>query len=130
MIVDAKGMLPNERNDDETLMVRNMVTPKDAYEALRMEPHMQPCRNPDLPTYGQAMKLVEAWREIRKVRRHRLAPTQCFCRGKVGPLWVPCAAPVNDQVEDLLGWIESGSHISSTRTWSGGRIFSFSWVLV
>ncbi|RYH06037.1 VapE domain-containing protein [Tropicimonas sp. IMCC6043] len=90
VMLDADGMTLKKYESDETLMLRNMVTAKDAYLALRLEEVLAPYRNADVRTYGKALALVRGWRNIGKVRRHGLGvPTVWFVRGEDGPLWVP-----------------------------------------
>ena len=67
--------------------VRNMVTAKQAFEALRLEPVLQPYRNADVRTFGKALKLVSGWTEMGKVRRHG-TKAPWFYRQKDGPEWV------------------------------------------
>lgn len=85
--------------DGEDLVVRNMVTPMDAYRALYQDPRLHAYRNADVRTFGRALAKVPGWREIGRVRRHGSPQAVWFCRGKDGPLWVP--AP-KDQADDLL----------------------------
>lgn len=100
--VDGEGMTLDGYEGDRSPVVRNMVTPKEAFEALRMEPHMQPYRNADVRTYGQAMKYVPGWRDLGRVRRHSSAQTQWFCRDEDGPLFIPAEAHGDAEVVDRL----------------------------
>ncbi|MFU1607367.1 VapE domain-containing protein [Sulfitobacter pontiacus] len=93
-------------SDDETPMVRNMVSARDAFEALRNDPILQPYRNADSRTYGKALKMLPGWSEVGKCRRHGQNAVW-FKRNSDGPLWIeaeaknkPAALP---EIDDLLG---------------------------
>ena len=101
--VDEAGMTLDEYSDDQTPMIRNMVTPKEVYEALRGETHMMAYRNADPRTYGKAMKLVPGWRDLGRVRRHGTNQVQWFCRDEDGPLFVVAETHPDGAVDDLLG---------------------------
>lgn len=100
-LVDRDGMTLDGYEGDDTPMLRNMVTAKDAYEALAHDTRLRAYRNADVRTFGKAMAKVEGWREIGKVRRHGSGQIVWFCRLEDGPLWIP--TPEGDQeVDDLL----------------------------
>jgi len=101
--VDEDGMTLSGYENDRTLVIRNMVTPKEAYEALRNETHMMAYRNADPRTYGKALKLVPGWRDLGKVRRHGTNQAVWFCRDKDGPLYVAAQTHPDSEIDDLLG---------------------------
>jgi hypothetical protein len=86
---------------DGPLMIRNMVTAKDAFVALRNEAMLAPYRNADVRTYGKALKLVPGWTELGKVRRHGSQQQVWFYRLEDGPLWLVAGDPVVE-IENLL----------------------------
>lgn len=104
VIRDEDGFAADD--SDEREMWRNMVTPRDVYEALRHDPVLQAYRNADARTYGKALKLVPGWTEMGKVRRHGQNAVW-FKRNIDGPLWVeaesPKADPNKPAVDYLLG---------------------------
>jgi hypothetical protein len=86
-------------DDDETPMVRGMVTAETAYEQLRVNPLLQAFRNLDVRTFGKALVKVPGWREIGRVRRFGQPPKVWFGRkGHDGAEWIP--APEDD--DDML----------------------------
>ncbi|PWJ21423.1 VapE domain-containing protein [Jannaschia seohaensis] len=97
VMVDASGLTLDGYEGDTTPMVRNMVTAKDAFDALSQEPTLRAYRNADVRTYGKALALVPGWRDIGRVRRHDQRAAW-FVRGEDGPLWVP--APEEEEPED------------------------------
>ncbi|MEP2533504.1 VapE domain-containing protein [Shimia sp.] len=102
-LVDKDGMTLAGYEGDVTPMVRNMVTPKEAFEALRDEPVVQAYRNSSTAVFGKALKLVPGWSEVGKVRRHGSNQTVWFVRDEDGPLWVPAENHEDHEVDDLLG---------------------------
>lgn len=67
VIVNDSGFAVDD--GDERIVVRNMATAKEAFEALRNEAVMAPYRNADVRTYGKALARVPGWRSLGKVRR-------------------------------------------------------------
>jgi hypothetical protein len=104
VIVDADGFAADD--DDERLVYRNMVTAREAYEAVRLDPILQPYRNADARTYGKALKLIAGWTEMPKKRRHGQNAVWFF-RNSDGPRWIE--APAENEadeaaeIDDLLG---------------------------
>ncbi len=81
--------------------VRNMVTAKQAFEALRLEPVLQPYRNADVRTYGKALKLLDGWSELGQRRRHGQKAVW-FIRHEDGPEWIVAGEAAEVEVCDLL----------------------------
>jgi len=93
-----------DEDDDGPRLIRNMVSPKEAYEALHREPFMQPYRNADVRTYGKALKLLPGWHSIGRVRRHGYQ-AEWYVRSEDGPMWVPHVAETQheeDEIDPLL----------------------------
>ena len=107
---EASLEIPNEidsefddENDGSARFIRNMVTPKMAFEALRNEAVLAPYRNADVRTYGKALKLVPGWTDLAKVRRHGQPQQVWFHRGEDGPLWIEAPdQPEDDEIDNLL----------------------------
>ena len=100
VILDESGFAADD--NDMRQVVRNMVTAKDAYEALRNEPILESYRNADVRTFGKALAIVKGWRCLGKVRRFAQPPVAWFCREFDGKMWVEAPAP-RDEIDDLLG---------------------------
>ena len=94
-----------EDDDDERVLWRNMVSPRDVFEALRHDPVLQAYRNADARTYSKALRMVPGWREVPKCRRHG-QNTVWFVRNDVGDLWVEApgrnAPAAQSEIDDLL----------------------------
>ncbi|WP_164744794.1 VapE domain-containing protein [Nioella ostreopsis] len=102
VMVDGDGLVLDEYADDDTPMVRNMVTAKDLFEALRNEAVLQPYRNADVRTFGKALALLDGWTFIGQVRRHNQR-TRWYVRGDDGPVWVPANTIWGRDEDDMLG---------------------------
>ena len=103
MEVQAHNLIDQEFDDEDdgsTRFVRNMVTAKECFSALRMEPVLSPYRNADVRTYGKALKLVSGWTEMSKCRRHGQNAVW-FYRAEDGPEWIEAAA-LEPDTDDLL----------------------------
>ncbi|MDF0603431.1 VapE family protein [Psychromarinibacter sp. C21-152] len=101
VLVDEQGMPLDP--DDERMMVRNVVTPKQAYEALSDSPSLRAYRNADLRTYGEALGALKGWeRSETKTRRfkERNAQTVYYREGShaLAEEWVE--APAGDNSAD------------------------------
>ncbi|RFU11783.1 hypothetical protein DZD18_15395 [Rhodobacteraceae bacterium W635] len=87
---------------DDTLVIRNMVTAKEAFTALIKDESLSRYRNVRPVHFGHALAKLGGWRCLGKKRRHGRAPTVWYCRGEDGPLWVPAPAEESRDVDDLL----------------------------
>ncbi|AWY09519.1 virulence-associated protein [Ruegeria phage vB_RpoS-V16] len=107
MEVQSHSQIDQEFDDDADggeRFIRNMVTAKQAYEALRKEAVLEPYRNADVRTYGKALKLIPGWSEIGQCRRHGQKAVWFF-RDEDGPEWIAAPADPGDQepdIDDLL----------------------------
>jgi predicted P-loop ATPase len=98
---DERGLTLDGYADDQTPMVRNMTTAKEAFIALRNDPVMHPYRNADVRTFGKALSLVSGWMEMSKCRRH--GQRAVWYKRTDGPdhtLWIP--APEAGDEDDML----------------------------
>jgi hypothetical protein len=103
VLVDADGFAMDDADDRR--MVRNMVSPRDVFEALRHDPVLASYRNADARTYAKALRLIERLTELPKSRRHGQNSVWFSCNGGT-ERWVEKAAGMNPQAEtetdDLL----------------------------
>lgn len=90
---------------DERVMQRNMVTPRDAFEAVRNDIALVPYRHADTRTYGKALKMIPGWTELQKCNRHG-QKSVWFYRVYDGPEWLEegqTTRPERTTAADLLG---------------------------
>jgi predicted P-loop ATPase len=85
VIVDTSGFADGNVSDE--LVVRNMVTARECFEALRETPMLAPYRNADARTFGKALKMIDGWTELGQCRRHG-QKNVWFSRERDGSLWV------------------------------------------
>jgi predicted P-loop ATPase len=100
-MVDKSGLTLDGYEGDDTPMIRNMVTAKEAFEALAEDPSLRRYRNVRPVHFGHALAKLDGWRSLGKQRRHDQAPAVWYCRGEDGDRWVPAPEP-SDEVDDLL----------------------------
>jgi putative DNA primase/helicase len=99
---DPSGLSLDEYLGDDTPMIRNMVTAKQAFEALAETKRLSPYRNADVRTYGKAMGKVPGWRDLGRVRRHDQPKQVWFTRTDRDELWVPAPNAADSEIDDLL----------------------------
>lgn len=97
VVADEDGFSVND--SDIRPMWRNMVSPRDAYEALRHDPVLSAFRNADARTYAKAMRQVPGFTEKPKCRLHG-QNSVWFCRTDSFSEWVPASESSSD---NLLG---------------------------
>jgi Ruegeria phage DNA helicase len=95
VMLDDDGMVLDEYADDQTPMIRNMVTGAMAHSELRNASEVSTFRDAGAPTYGRAMKRVAHLIDLGRCRRHG-SNASWFCRLEDGPLWMPASASESD----------------------------------
>jgi hypothetical protein len=102
VMVDDDGLVLDAYADDETPMVRNMVTGALAWEAVQNEPSVAHLRNIGPKLAGRALKRLPGWTLLPKCRRHGSQAVWAF-RSMDGPLWVPANTIWGQDEDDMLG---------------------------
>ncbi len=98
LMVDGDGVTL-DGYDDDTPMVRNMVTGAMAHEELRHASEVSTFRGAGPRAYGNALNLVDGLHRLGRCRRHGKSANWLY-RYEDGPLWIP--APAGDGLDDLI----------------------------
>ncbi len=109
-MVDEEGLTVIGYEDDETPMLRNMITTTDVRRALEHHPDLSHLNNPGPKVFGRAMPSISGWHLVGKVVRHESAQVIWYARdGSSGdtrcPRWIPAPEPedTDNEIDDLLG---------------------------
>ncbi|MCV2890682.1 virulence-associated E family protein [Ruegeria aquimaris] len=87
----------DDEADSGERFIRNMVTAKQAFEALHTEAVLEPYRNAEVRTYGKALKLIPGWTDLGKVVLHKQRAVW-FRRTNDDAEWI--AAPADPETRD------------------------------
>jgi len=100
VMVDKDGLVLDEFADDETPMIRNMVTGAMAHGELRNASEVSTFRDAGPRAYGNALNMLGHLHRLGRCRRHGSNANWLY-RSEDGPLWVPAPAGESD-IEDLI----------------------------
>ena len=101
---EAPGADMFDSDGPTPMYLRNMVTAKEAFIALKHRPELENYRNADVATYGKAMQYIPGWVSLERVRRHgEKNQTTWYCRGgNDGPRFVPVPRVVEVDIDDMI----------------------------